>query len=96
MEGFYRKDSGARKLFVKEKKGLFRARSISLKEKGRGPRWIPSSSFSRWREPMGQAISLMLSRKSLTGLLKLRFQGEFETAITIGFMPQFYELASHK
>ena len=37
MEGFYRKEGGARKLFTEEKKGLFQAKSssLSLQEKDR-------------------------------------------------------------
>ena len=46
MESFYKKERGARKLSVKEKKRLFQERSLSLRERAEGLiRWIILSSF---------------------------------------------------
>lgn len=82
MEGFYKKEDGARKFLAKEKTGLFQANSLSLREKCWGSYQADDLIFLWGR---GIEISLVLIRKFQID--RLRFLREIETAIRFGVKP---------
>lgn len=83
MEGFYRKQGGARELTTKEKKKLFWGWDIfSLGEKN------CRSLFFLW-VAMGPKTLLVLNQKILSWLIMIAFLGEVETTVRSGIESRF-------
>ena len=98
IEGFNRKEGGARKLLAKEKKGLFQARSPNFPY-GEGKRsYYADDLIFLWGLEMGRGTDYLISswENSWLTQLRLTFPGEVETVIRLGIKPWFGDLARPK